>query len=469
MKLFRIFLASDVVQLRRDRVMIWSAICFLALLIYGTHEGSIQAEEIRADQKLMSDLTDSRLESLFQELEKNPQQVDRTPYEMGGKTAKRYLHKSPPPLALLSVGQRDLFESTYAISLREGDYTFMSGHERLDNPLLTYLGSFDFAFVIVWLLPLLIIVFSYQLISGEDELGTLPLLLSQPISFRKLLFVKTSVRFFLISVYLITAVLLVLAVFGRGVFGEPMYIFFLLCWILLYALFWFLLSSFINLFRLPSTTNLSFLFAVFLLFVVILPTSWGLITDMKNPVPTRLDLVNKMREATREIDNDSASLLNAYYFDHPELMPEGNVRNMAQYVYKNALKNKMVAAAARPVVDQYYTQMDLQIDQSFRSIYVSPAIILYTGFDALAQSGAGDYLEFQKKSDRARLTWRDFFEKKIFKDDLLTDADIRALPDFSFTADPPKKTIVAGIWMGLLGINILLIGLIHLVGSFRKI
>jgi ABC-2 type transport system permease protein len=52
------------------------------------------------------------------------------------------------------------------------------------NPLLVAFGNFGLAFVLVFLLPLLVIALTYNVWSADQELGTWDLLQSQPASVR---------------------------------------------------------------------------------------------------------------------------------------------------------------------------------------------------------------------------------------------------------------------------------------------
>ena len=64
----------------------------------------------------------------------------------------------------------------------------------IENPNRLLAGRFDLAFVIVFLYPLLILTLSYNMLSAEQEQGTLALTLSQPVSLRTLVSGKVLLR-----------------------------------------------------------------------------------------------------------------------------------------------------------------------------------------------------------------------------------------------------------------------------------
>jgi ABC-2 type transport system permease protein len=71
-------------------------------------------------------------------------------------------------------------------------------------------GHFDFAFVIVFVLPLLVTTLGYNLLSAEREHGTLRMLCSQPLSIAMLMTGKVVVRMLALLAIVIPAPLVVL-------------------------------------------------------------------------------------------------------------------------------------------------------------------------------------------------------------------------------------------------------------------
>ena len=108
----------------------------------------------------------------------------RNPAQVGQSFVAGYALLPPAALAPLSVGQSDLLPAHYKITLASREALFAG--DELDNPTNLLAGSFDVAFVIVFLYPLLILALGYNLLSGEKESGILALTLSQPIRLRGL-------------------------------------------------------------------------------------------------------------------------------------------------------------------------------------------------------------------------------------------------------------------------------------------
>ncbi len=94
----------------------------------------------------------------------------------------------PTGLSALSVGQNDMRLTYLPVSMRSLAHVTKDGE--LENPIDLKRGTFDAAFVLVFLLPIVILAISYDLLSSEKERGTLAMVLSHPVSLRRLMSCK---------------------------------------------------------------------------------------------------------------------------------------------------------------------------------------------------------------------------------------------------------------------------------------
>ena len=81
---------------------------------------------------------------------------------------------NPGSLSFVSTGQSDMY--THVKRPRAYGNNFALDYSEMINPVQLLLGTFDLAFVIIYILPLLIIAFTYNVLSREKEQGTLKLL-----------------------------------------------------------------------------------------------------------------------------------------------------------------------------------------------------------------------------------------------------------------------------------------------------
>ena len=217
------------------------------------------------------------------------------------------------------------FPGHYRITLESREALFAG--DELDNPTNLLAGSFDVAFVIVFLYPLLILALGYNLLSGEKESGTLALTLAQPISLTRLATAKILARGGVVLA--LTTVLTLVAAVAAGVdLGTPGALSSLASYfgvIAVYGLFWFSLALLVNAFGRASATNVVILAGAWLTLALIIPSATALVATTLYPVPSRVEMIQAMRVAGREASERGSQLLGAYFADHPELAPEGAV------------------------------------------------------------------------------------------------------------------------------------------------
>jgi len=119
---------------------------------------------------------------------------------------------APTPLAMVAVGQSDLFP--YCVAVKTGPLSFFAASYEWENPLRLLLGRFDSAFAIITILPLLVLVASFDLLAREKEMGTLPLLMSFPIALSRFLAMRFLLRAAIFIGGVLAAMLLGLALVG---------------------------------------------------------------------------------------------------------------------------------------------------------------------------------------------------------------------------------------------------------------
>lgn len=428
MKLFNLFLKFQWKQLILSTASIVAALVFFGVILFSLYNGQQEISKIIDNHASISKNLAKKEVALFAAIERN--EANLTPYDVGGKSAKRFLFKEVDAFSALSLGLSKVFPSEFSISLRDKGFSILDESSKIENPLLLSLGNFDFSFVMVWLLPLFVIALSFNLLSKEIEMGTFPILTSQAVGVQKIVWLKALAQYTLFSIFLLGCCLIAFALIQPDVFSNISAPAYLLGSLLLYTLFWFVISALVNLLRRSSLTNISLLFSIWLVLVLIIPTALSMIADGRNPVPSRIQLVNDLRTATQEIDNDAATLLNNYYFDHPELAPKSEKRSMKSYVYKNALKRKMIHEVASPVVADYYSRLSQQAAFLNGFKFLSPALLFQSVIDDLSENTLEDFIVFHQAADNKRLEWNNIFEDKIFKDETMTKRDIIDLPKY---------------------------------------
>ncbi|MEJ7644724.1 MAG: DUF3526 domain-containing protein [Chryseolinea sp.] len=220
-------------QWQRDKHMRWAMIAFLifgiiALWHQEDYQESVSAVRTNAQEA-------SRAEWLAQEL-KHPHMAAH----FGNYAYKKpfVLHCFDPGLSIYTG------TSVYMEPHRQNEFLFSKGQESDTGIRFGWLSP---AMVCQVILPLFIILLSFNAINGEMKRGTLPLLLSQ-VSFRRILLAKTLAIFLLLesflTVYLIVTILAALISVGGGFdFSAAFYV-----WVIysMYCLCWSMIGIFIS-------------------------------------------------------------------------------------------------------------------------------------------------------------------------------------------------------------------------------
>ena len=117
-------------------------------------------------------------------------------------TGARIVAAEPQARNSLAVGLSDMTPDAWLINTSGKS---PKSDAEFENPANLSYGTFDLAFVIAFLLPLLVIALCFDLISAEREQGTLPLLRAQPISGSRLFFSRAMARFTLLFAFALVA------------------------------------------------------------------------------------------------------------------------------------------------------------------------------------------------------------------------------------------------------------------------
>jgi ABC-2 type transport system permease protein len=379
----------------------------------------------------------------------------RSPYLVGqlGRTLVLPLE----PLTLTSVGQFDLLPLQDTASIRTRQRT-MADKYGLENPLSLLAGRFDMAFVIIYLLPLLIIAVTYNLVSLEREQGRLSLLAAQGRGPRGIFLRKLVLRGAAILVpSVIAALVLILMWIGRWQPDTALRLLFWAVTIALYTGFWLSLALWVNSLRMTSTANATILVAIWLLVVAVIPSGANVVVSMLRPPPSRIDLLAAIRDRSIDQRRDGKHLAEQFYAEHPEFAPaSGIVMNLD---ITGTMTHIEQDRRTLPLERRFEQQLAEQQNLVRRLRFLSPAIVAQEALNDIAGTGLLRYQRFREQAAAFREEWTKFFHPLIFGGTQLRPADYGRMPHFTYR-DEPTKDVAGRVLAGLVGILLpsLLIG-----------
>lgn len=363
---------------------------------------------------------------------------------LGATGAVRHAVLPPPPLGALAVGASDLLPYYAKVSTRSKESFFIT--DEVENPHHLLAGRFDLAFVVVYLLPLVVLALTYNVVAGEREQGTLALLLATPVPPRRLLLAKVGVRAGAVlgGTVGLTLLLVTSTVWAGGSpLGDAGTWGGVLLWVLLvlaYTALWTALALAVNVRGHGAATNAMLLLGGWLALVVIAPALVSAGVSMAHPAPSRVALTVALREATDAAARDSEQAVAQYLADHPEMLRTGTLAAAGNWARTVALQER-TAQAMKPVYAAFEAARQAQEEAAARWRLASPAAVLLDALHDVAGRGVARHRHYEQQVDAYHQAWQAGFFRQIFADRPFTRADLQALPRYQFREEPAEVAV----------------------------
>ncbi len=473
---FGLIFRHELTILLRDRTLPIVGIILSLMVLGGLYVGITQAQQ-RATmiaevaghvQKKQAD-NEKTLQSVLAGREAlvpfgNP----ANPAALAGSLAGRHTILPNSALAALAIGQSDMVPNYYRISYLS-KVQFMYDTE-IENPWNLLSGHFDLSFVIVFVLPLLVIGLSFNMLSAEREQGTLRMLFAQPMSLATLIAAKVGARYLaLLAIVLPLPPIVLLAVFPATRTADAML--FMALWaavVASYTLFWFALAALVNAFGRPSSTNALILISGWTLLVLILPIVMNLLVGAIDPAPSRTELASRTRVVTADALREYEDLYSTdyRYTSDPETLAvkDGRIEVPAR-MRAFFLAKQRVDERVEPLLNQFDRQLLQQQNLVDTIGFLSPAILVNEALNLIAGNDSRRFLAFKNQTEAFHGTWRAFFAPRIDRDRATTMDDLRALPTWQWRE--PSSQATAWRISSRIALLLLVIALIAAVATWK--
>lgn len=368
---------------------------------------------------------------------------------LGAAGATTHAVLPPSPLATLAVGSSDLFPYYARVSLRNKQ-SFLATDE-IENPHNLLAGRFDLAFVIVFIYPLLLLALTYNVVAAERDQGTMPLWMSQPISPRRVLLAKVAVRVGFVLAMALGLSLLMAIVTGVSLTagGAPVRLALWSAAILVYGLFWIAVAIAVNALGRTSAANAVLLLGVWLLVVVVIPSTIAAVVTTVYPSPSRVALTTALRQASDEASAKGDTAVSQFLADHPEMAQHGTLTSGNAWGRTIALQEQ-TTAALRPTLAAFDSALVAQRTMADRARMLSPAILMQDALHDVAGRGIDRFRHYDGQLDTHHKAWQDFFFRRVFAEQRLTTAEFRERPQFSYVEESVDDVVRRVLTMLLL-------------------
>jgi ABC-2 type transport system permease protein len=338
---------------------------------------------------------------------------------------------APTPLAFAALGQRDVSPTMLrvrALALEGQIYESESG-----NPELALPGRFDFAFVLIYLAPLVLIALLHDLWSSEREAGRLASLQAMPKAAWRVWGARALVRSALVAMALLIP-FLVGATIRSGSAPEIAQFVGL---ILGLVAFWTIAALIVAARGARSAANAATLATIWFALTLIAPAGANLAINAATPIPQGAALVRENREAVHDAwDLDRNATLTRFYQTHPEWAGSPQVGIAFDWKWYYAFQQ---------LGDEHVAQMSQEYragiaQRERRAGLVSwalPPIAIQRSLHRLANTDVLAQLAYQDRVRAFHESLRRFYYPYLFDGAPFTPADYDSAPEYAYGADRP--------------------------------
>lgn len=331
---------------------------------------------------------------------------------------------SPSPATFIALGFRDV--APHALRVRALGLQAQIHEGENFNPELALPGRFDYAFVLVYLLPLFAIALLYDLVSGERESGRLRLLISSA-NGNGIWIRRAGVRF--VMLLLCCALPLLIA----GLWADMSFI--SLCLALTmtasYLAFWTGMCLIVASFRWSSVANAMMLMGSWVLITLIVPALANIMISRAIPVGQGVDLMLSQRQAVHnawEVPREET--MRRFYQTYPELdnqQPLATGFQWKWYFAFHQLGDQHVADS----VSGYQNAL-LEREQWTRRLgWVLPSVGVQSVMHGIAGTDLIAQLNYQERITQFHQQIREFYYDFLFLDKQFDLNDFESRPVFS--------------------------------------
>ena len=398
MKLLSV-LNREVGHLTRSKFIV---LCLLATLIMSGLAVYGGQQEVNSQLTIIAELI---------ELNDNELKLARAEQSDWGGLAYSSLHlvyDEPSSFAFAALGQREnepWKHRVRALAL-EGQI-----YERdVGNPVLALVGSFDFAFFGGVVLPLLLIVLLHDLKSQERESRRLSLLVassgaaSSPFRLRAILIA--------LLVALASAVPLVLGALLSGASMTTMGASLLV--LVLNVGFWSYLCYAVANKEQASATLLGQLLGIWVVLVIVVPTTGRLFIQYAVPVPSGADIQMTQREAVNDAwDLPKEVTMQAFVERHPEWRPYADVTQPFEWKWYYAFQ-QVGDQTAEPLSRAYMEGRSSRDQWGWVVAALSPPALFERVYQTLAETDMASQLSYEMQVRQFHKRLRHFYYPRLF-------------------------------------------------------
>ncbi|MEO1081099.1 MAG: DUF3526 domain-containing protein [Pseudomonadota bacterium] len=437
--MFRFHFAREWNQLWKDPLRAGALALYAVLAVWALMDGlQWRSHTVAILSETPADLLTER-EEWFADLREAEDGGEISPYAARPMSLTFFAPHPPGELGALAHRSESVQPHTALISGWRSEASLFQRYE-VEGPAALRAGRLDLLFVVTVLLPLFLLMLTYDVLIRERSSGRFTLFLVQGGNAVALL--SARICAVLIPLVLIPCVCVLIATLASGASGLSA-----LAWmmtVLVYAFFWAAIGAFIASVCSKPTTGALAVLASWSVFVVLLPSSAQFLAQAIHPVPSRVAYLSAARDAEGESRRNIATRAEIYMAEHPG---QGNASDEAvPGFYRSAyLANIDIRERTTPMVAEFERQQTAQRELVAYAQLLSPTIIAQGALQRLSGTGAERAAAYRRQARKHLSTLHDAIGPATVNRHRLTVAQAEAVPEFRFQMPPAAR----GTWVGV--------------------
>ena len=319
------------------------------------------------------------------------------------------IHRPPSPLSTIVSGlEGNIGQNATINAWREPN---LANARFSTNPIFAIFGALDLLFIVKIVLSLAAILFSYDVISGENESGTLRLIASNPIP-RDIIIVGKCLGGFLslivpLLIPIFIGIIMVVLLFDVHFSTDDwIRLTTILGMFLLYIFVFFMIGVFVSSLTHRSRVSFLYLLVVWVCFVMIIPKVAVMIAEQITNVPAKHQVDTRKRRININAHSEMDEILRK---ETQKSNLTEQQRRQRRGVLHSAAHEK-IEVQQRAVEEEYRKKQRNMVSFAMMLSRVSPTSSMVYSTMALGRTGITEHDRFIKSIREYRGDFRKFFD-----------------------------------------------------------
>lgn len=336
-----------------------------------------------------------------------------------------YTTNPASPWAKFSIGQRDVNPFTLKVKMLAIEGQLYDSE--LTNPLTLLVGNLDASFVFIFLFPLLIIAFTYNVLSEEQENGVWKIVRTTSKSIGAAIAGKLLVR---LAVILMTTLIVFAAAVVALQLPASLPTLQLLIVVVLYVLFWFTVSVLVIALGKSSSFNATTLVCVWIFLAILFPGVANIAVNNNIPVPEAAETAIRQREGYHaKWDEPKKPTMEKFYAVYPQYRkyPISEDKYSPGWYYAMQFSGDLESANSSEKLFEKLTQRQML---SERIASFNPVIAAQQSLNKVANTDLTSHIRYLQSVKAHHRQIREYFYPFIFEDTPTESIDWAGYPAY---------------------------------------